>query len=149
MRFKTVLDEMRQQDIVGNLRQLGDEVKKENGLSIAACEYWSDTSLDRWAEDLVDPASSPAPCGNAKSKSSLPPALGAGGSFKSPGRRGQPSVKKRRAWPSMGKAGDRCCPDCTSSLRRTNFSGTQQGTQRGRVDAARRSRFRELPDGRQ
>ena len=72
MRFKTVLDDMRQQDVVGNLRQLGDEVKKENGLSIAQCEYWSDT-LDRWAEDLVDPASS-GTC-NAKSKSSLPPAL--------------------------------------------------------------------------
>ena len=72
MRFKAVLDEMRQQDVVGNLRTLGDDIKKENGLSIAACEYWSDT-LDRWAEDLVDPAS----CGtcNAKSKSSLPPAL--------------------------------------------------------------------------
>jgi hypothetical protein len=72
MRFKTVLDEMRQQDVVGNLRQLGDEVKKENGLSIASCEFWSDT-LDRWAEDLVDPAGS-GTC-NAKSKSSLPPAL--------------------------------------------------------------------------
>ncbi len=36
MRFKTVLDEMRQQDVVGSLRTLGDEVKKENGLSIAA-----------------------------------------------------------------------------------------------------------------
>jgi hypothetical protein len=72
MRFKTVLDEMRQQDVVGNLRQLGDDVKKENGLSIAQCEFWSDT-LDRWAEDLVDPASS-GTC-DAKSKSSLPPAL--------------------------------------------------------------------------
>jgi hypothetical protein len=71
-RFKTVLDEMRQQDVVGCLRQLGDDVKKENGISIAQCEFWSDT-LDRWAEDLVDAAS----CGtcNAKSKSSLPPAL--------------------------------------------------------------------------
>jgi hypothetical protein len=57
MRFKTVLDDMRQQDVVGNLRTLGDDLKKENGLSIAACEYWSDT-LDRWAEDLVDPAGS-------------------------------------------------------------------------------------------
>jgi hypothetical protein len=26
------------------------------GLSIAQAEFWSDT-LDRWAEDLVDPAS--------------------------------------------------------------------------------------------
>ncbi len=71
-RFKTVLDEMRQLDVVGSLRQLGDELNKENGLSIAQCEFWSDT-LDRWAEDLVDPAGS-GTC-NAKSKSSLPPAL--------------------------------------------------------------------------
>ena len=71
-RFKTVLDEMRQLDVVGGLRQLGDELNKENGLSIAQCEFWSDT-LDRWAEDLVDPAGS-GTC-NAKSKSSLPPAL--------------------------------------------------------------------------
>ena len=56
LRFKTVLDEMRQQDVIGSLRQLGDDLKKENGLSIAQCEFWSDT-LDRWAEDLVDPAS--------------------------------------------------------------------------------------------
>ena len=72
MRFKTVLDEMRQLDVVGSLRQLGDDLNKENGLSIAQCEFWSDT-LDRWAEDLVDPAGS-GTC-NAKSKSSLPPAL--------------------------------------------------------------------------
>jgi hypothetical protein len=71
-RFKTVLDEMRQTDVVGSLRQLGDDVKKENGLSIAQCEYWSDT-LDRWAEDLVE-AGAGGKC-EAKSKSSLPPAL--------------------------------------------------------------------------
>jgi hypothetical protein len=56
MRFRTVLDEMRKQDVIGSLRQLGDDLKKENGISIAQCDYWSDT-LDRWAEDLVDPAS--------------------------------------------------------------------------------------------
>jgi hypothetical protein len=56
MQFKTVLDEMRKLDVIGNLRQLGDDLKKENGLSIAQCEYWSDT-LDRWADDLVDPIS--------------------------------------------------------------------------------------------
>ncbi len=72
MRFKTVLDEMRMQDVVGSLRQIGDDVKKENGVSIAQCEFWSDT-LDRWAEDLVDPAKG-GTC-NAKSRSSLPPAL--------------------------------------------------------------------------
>jgi hypothetical protein len=56
MQFKTVLDEMRKLDVIGNLRQLGDDLKKENGISIAQCEYWSDT-LDRWADDLVDPVS--------------------------------------------------------------------------------------------
>lgn len=54
--FKTVLDEMRQSDVIGGLRQIGDDVRKESGLSVAQCEFWSDT-LDRWAEDLVDPAS--------------------------------------------------------------------------------------------
>src|SRR6185436_13965312 len=39
-RFKTVLDEMRKEDVVGSLRQLGDELAKETGFSIAQCEYW-------------------------------------------------------------------------------------------------------------
>jgi hypothetical protein len=55
MRFKTVLEDMKGQDVVGGLRQLGDDIPKEQGLSMAQCEFWSDT-LDRWAEDLVDPA---------------------------------------------------------------------------------------------
>jgi hypothetical protein len=55
MKFKSVLEEMRQFDVIGSLRQLGDDIRKENGISIAQCDYWSDT-LDRWAEDLVDPA---------------------------------------------------------------------------------------------
>jgi hypothetical protein len=54
--FKAVLDDMVQQDAIGGLRQLGDDLQKENGLSAAQCEYWSDT-FDRWAEDLVEPAS--------------------------------------------------------------------------------------------
>jgi hypothetical protein len=56
IKFKAVLDDMLRQDVIGGLRQLGDDLPKEQGLSIAQCEYWSDT-LDRWAEDLVDPAS--------------------------------------------------------------------------------------------
>ena len=55
MRFKTVLEDMKGQDVVGGLRQLGDDIPAEQGLSIAQCEFWSD-ALDRWAEDLVDPA---------------------------------------------------------------------------------------------
>lgn len=54
--FKTVLDEMKNEDVLGALRQLGDDLPKETGLSIAQCEFWSDT-FDRWAEDLVEPAS--------------------------------------------------------------------------------------------
>jgi hypothetical protein len=72
LRFKTVLDEMRKQDVIGSLRTLGDDLKKENGLSIAQCEFWSDT-LDRWAEDLVDPACN-GQC-QAKSADSLPPSI--------------------------------------------------------------------------
>ncbi len=54
--FKTVLDDMKNEDVLGALRQLGDDLPKETGLSIAQCEYWSDT-FDRWAEDLVEPSS--------------------------------------------------------------------------------------------
>ncbi len=42
------------------------------GLSIAQCEYWSDT-LDRWAEDLVD-AACKGQC-NCRPSGSLPPAI--------------------------------------------------------------------------
>ena len=72
-RFKTVLDEMREQDAVGSLRQLSDDVKVETGLSMAQAEFWSDT-FDRWADDLVDPASC-GKCPGCKSKSSLPPSI--------------------------------------------------------------------------
>lgn len=72
-RFKTVLDEMREEDAVGSLRQLGDDVPVEAGLSIAQSEFWSDT-FDRWADNLVDPACS-GKCPGCKSKSSLPPSI--------------------------------------------------------------------------
>lgn len=72
-RFKTVLDEMRQQDAVGSLRQLSDDVRVEVGMSIAQTEFWSDT-FDRWADDLVDPACS-GKCPGCKSKASLPPSI--------------------------------------------------------------------------
>ncbi len=72
-RFKTVLDEMREQDAVGSLRQLSDDVKIETGLSMAQAEFWSDT-MDRWADDLVDPACA-GKCPGCKSKSSLPPSI--------------------------------------------------------------------------
>ncbi|HXY37008.1 MAG TPA: hypothetical protein VEI07_22465, partial [Planctomycetaceae bacterium] len=73
VKIKSVLDDMRKQDVVGNLRELATDLKTEKGLSIAQCEYWSDT-LDRWAEDLVDPACCGA-CPGCKSKGSLPPSI--------------------------------------------------------------------------
>jgi hypothetical protein len=71
--FKTVLDDMVKQDAIGNLRQLADDLPKENGLSIAQCEYWSDT-FDRWAEDLVDPSQCGS-CPGCKSRGCLPPSI--------------------------------------------------------------------------
>ncbi|WP_435020077.1 hypothetical protein TA3x_001633 [Tundrisphaera sp. TA3] len=72
-RFKAVLDEMKQKDVIGSLRQLGDDLKAAQGLSMAQCEYWSDT-LDRWADDLVDPANG-GTCPGSKSRGSLPPSV--------------------------------------------------------------------------
>jgi len=71
--FKSVLDDMRKQDVIGSLRQLGDDLRRETGISMAQCEFWSDT-LDRWAEDLVD-ASNCGQCPGCKSKGSLPPSI--------------------------------------------------------------------------
>jgi hypothetical protein len=73
LKFKTVLDDMKSQDVVGGLRQIADDLQNEPGLSIAECEFWWDT-MDRWAEDLVDPACSGS-CNCSCSKDSLPPAI--------------------------------------------------------------------------
>ncbi len=73
MKIKTVLDDMRKEDVIGGLRQLGEELRRENGLAMAQCEFWSD-ALDRWAEDLVDPACCGS-CPGSKSKGSLPPSI--------------------------------------------------------------------------
>ena len=72
-KFKSVLDEMRKVDVVGNLRTLSDELRLSSGLAIAQAEYWSD-NLDRWAEDLVDAAKGGS-CPGCKSRGSLPPSI--------------------------------------------------------------------------
>lgn len=72
-RFKTVLDEMKSAEVIDGLRQIATEIPNQQGLSVAQCEYWSD-SLDRWAEDLVDPACS-GQCPGGKSPASLPPSI--------------------------------------------------------------------------
>ena len=73
VRFKTVLDDMKKQDVVGGLRQLGGDLPGEPGLSIAQCEFWSDT-MDRWAENLVD-VSRCGQCPGSRSRGSLPPSI--------------------------------------------------------------------------
>jgi len=73
VKFKEVLDEMKSQDVIGALRQVADDLTGEPGLSIAQCEYWWDT-IDRWAEDLVDPACK-GTCKCSGSQPSLPPEI--------------------------------------------------------------------------
>ncbi|QDS99622.1 hypothetical protein [Adhaeretor mobilis] len=72
-RFKSVLDEMREDDVIGGLRRLGEDIQKKQGLAIAQTEFWSD-SMDRWADDLIDPACS-GQCPGGASPDSLPPSL--------------------------------------------------------------------------
>lgn len=71
--FKLVLDDMRESEVVTALRTIGDDLPKEPGMSIAQAEFWAD-SLDRWAEDLVDPAGS-GQCPGCKTSDALPPSL--------------------------------------------------------------------------
>ena len=66
-----VLEQMKDQDVTAGLRDLGNQLRAENGLSISQAEYWSD-NLDRWAEDLVEVTQSGASPGG-KPKGSLPP----------------------------------------------------------------------------
>jgi len=73
MQFKAVLDEMKSSDVIGGLRQLAEEIPAQQGLSVAQCEFWSDT-MDRWAENLVDPACK-GTCPGGKSPDSLPPSI--------------------------------------------------------------------------
>ncbi|MCA9131960.1 MAG: hypothetical protein KDA45_02350, partial [Planctomycetales bacterium] len=71
--FKLVLDEMKEAKVLEELRTLGEEIPRQQGMSIAQAEYWSDT-LDRWGEDLVDPACS-GQCPGSKTSDALPPSL--------------------------------------------------------------------------
>ncbi len=73
VKFRAVLDEMKEEDVLGGIRRLADDIPNEQGLSISQAEYWSDT-LDRWAEDIVDPACKGA-CPGGGSKGSLPPSI--------------------------------------------------------------------------
>jgi hypothetical protein len=71
--FKVVLEDMRKSEVTDAMKLISEELPKEHGMSIAQAEYWSDT-LDRWAEDLVDPACSGS-CPGCKTSDALPPSL--------------------------------------------------------------------------
>ena len=73
IKFRSVLDEMKAEDVLGGLRRLSDDIPDEQGISISQAEYWSD-ALDRWAEDIVDPACKGS-CPGCQSKGSLPPSI--------------------------------------------------------------------------
>jgi hypothetical protein len=54
-KFESVLSEMEETHVVGELREIARTVKDlRNGESVVVAEFWADT-LDRWAEELVGP----------------------------------------------------------------------------------------------
>lgn len=71
--FRLVLEDMKETDVLTAIQVLGEEIPKEQGMSIAQAEFWAD-NLDRWAEDLVDPACS-GQCPGSKTSDSLPPSV--------------------------------------------------------------------------
>jgi len=73
VKFQSVLEEMRTADVLAGIRTLSERMAVAQGIAISEAEYWSD-SLDRWAEDLVDPACK-GECKGGKNKSSLPPSI--------------------------------------------------------------------------
>ena len=70
--FRTVLEEMKDLDALGSLRQLSDDIGREAGMSIAQSEFWSDT-FDRLADDLVPPPEDGSGDSADGPKRSLPP----------------------------------------------------------------------------
>ncbi len=71
--FETVLEEMKDLDALGSLRQLSTDIRTEAGMSIAQAEFWSDT-FDRLADDLVPPPGDCKACkGGGKAGENLPP----------------------------------------------------------------------------
>jgi len=70
--FRTVLEEMKELDALGSLRQLSDDIRTEAGLSIAQAEFWSDT-FDRLADDLVPPPGQDEGESGAAERADMPP----------------------------------------------------------------------------
>ncbi|GAA4449604.1 hypothetical protein [Novipirellula rosea] len=71
MRFKLVLEEMKQLDMLSSLTKLSRQVAEDQGLVMAQAEFWSDT-LDRWADDLIETGDGESESDDKK-LASLPP----------------------------------------------------------------------------
>lgn len=72
-RFKKILDQMKETEIVNALARISDDVRSNlNGQSISTAEFWADT-LDRWAEELV--AASQCEACSGAGGDSLPPEI--------------------------------------------------------------------------
>lgn len=72
--YRSVLMQIRTEDLVGSIRDLAARIERRPALSIALAEYWSDT-LDRWADDLVPVAKSEKSDEESPPAESLPPAI--------------------------------------------------------------------------
>jgi hypothetical protein len=71
--FRLVLSEIKDTKAVSAITQLATDIPLEQGMSVAQAEYWSD-AIDRWAEELVDPANE-GNCPGSKNSDSLPPSV--------------------------------------------------------------------------
>jgi hypothetical protein len=137
VQFKAVLDDMRKQDVLGGLRQLTDDIPVKQGLAISQCEYWSDT-LDRWAEDLVDPSCNGA-CPGCRCKGCLPPSIVLE-VLKI--LEGEINLREETRVAEQAKPAEEADKYCAEAAR---LSGTQHDLE-GRIVAVV-ARIRELPDG--
>jgi hypothetical protein len=71
--MQAVLEDMRNDDVLGEIRSLATELPAEPSTSVGQLEYWADVT-DRWAEDLL-PAAGGCKCNGACWKRSLPPEM--------------------------------------------------------------------------
>lgn len=71
--MQRVLEEMRGDDVLGDMRNLASDLPAEPSTSVGQLEYWADTT-DRWAEDLL-PVAGGCKCPGGGWKRSLPPEI--------------------------------------------------------------------------
>lgn len=71
--MRRVLEEMRSDDVLGDLRNLANDLPEEPSTSVGQLEYWADVT-DRWAEDLL-PFAGGCKCPGGAWKRSLPPEI--------------------------------------------------------------------------